>query len=248
MLFCRVERPWWRYTTLYCHRGDVTMIGYSQARFIDAIVQFVAVPFDSDTHKRLLYLLIACPLALTYFIGTTAGLAVGIGLSVTLVGLPILLITLLGVTSAAWLEAYLARTFLDRESSTPVSLTGLRMDIQDSDIRYLTALKRFLIDPSTWTSLALVAVKSVFGLIAFVALVTLCSVVATLIAAPVLYDNPEAAYQIFNHSIDTLPTSVGLSAVGILLGLIALHLLNAFATLGGYLTKSLLSVGQPQRE
>jgi hypothetical protein len=224
------------------------MTGHSDSQFIDVLGQFVAVPFNSDTYKRLLYLLLACPLVLVYVIGTTVGFSLGIGLAVTVIGLPILLVTLLAVTSAAQLEAYLSRICLGRESSPPRALMGLRMDLDDSDVGYLRALKRFMADPSTWTSLGLVAVKSVFGLVAFVVLVTVTTVVATLVAAPVLYDNPEFVYQVATYSVDTLSEAVGLAAVGGVLGLVALHLLNAFADLGGYLTESLLTVGTPSEE
>lgn len=215
---------------------------------MDVLGQFVAVPFDSNTYKRLVYLLLACPLALVYVIGTTVGFSLGIGLAVTVVGLPILLITLLAVTSAAQLEAYLSRICLGRDSSPPRALIGLRMDLNDSDVTYLRALKRFLTGPSTWTSLGLVAVKSVFGLVSFIILVTAPTVVATLVAAPVLYDDPEFAYQIAAYSVDTLPEAVGIAAVGVMLGLVALHLLNAFADLGGYLSESLLTIGTPSEE
>ena len=221
---------------------------HSRTQFTDALVQFVTVPFDGDTHKRLLYLLLTCPLALAYFVGTTTGISVGIGLSVTLIGLPILLVTLLGVTSAAWFEAYLARVCLDRESPTPVALTGLRMDLDDPNTGYMVALKRFLSDPSTWTSLGVVTVKSVFGFIAFVALVTLSSVVVSLVAAPLLYDNPEFAYQAATYTVDTFPEALALLGSGVLLGLVSLHALNSFADFGGYLTDLLLSVGQLTQE
>ena len=224
------------------------MTGHYDRQFIDVLGQFVAVLFDSDTYKRLLYLLLACPLALVYGIGTMVGFSLGIGLAVTVIGVPILLVTLLAVTSAAQLEAYLSRICLGRKSSPPRALTGLRMDLNDSDVGSLRALKRFLAEPSTWTSLGLVAVKSVFGLVAFVVLVTVTTVVATLVAAPVLYDNPEFVYQVATYSVDTFPEAVGLAAVGGVLGLVALHILNAFADLGGYLTESLLTVGTPSEE
>ena len=224
------------------------MTNHSDRQFIDVLGQFVAVPFDGDTYKRLLYLLLACPLALVYVIGTTVGFSLGIGLAVTVVGLPILSITLVAVTSAAQFEAHLIRICLDRDSSPPRALMGLRMDLNDSDVGYVRALKRFFTDPSTWTSLGVVTVKSIFGFVAFIVLITVATVVATLVAAPVLYDNPEFGYQVATYSVDTLPEAVGLAAVGVVLGLVALHLLNAFADLGGHLTESLLTVGTPSEE
>jgi len=221
------------------------MTGHSDMRFADSLRQLIAVPFDSTTYKRLLYLLLACPLALVYVIGTTVGVSLGIGLAVTIIGFPILLATLLAVTSAAQLEAYLLRTCLDRDASPPKSLMELRVDLDDSEVSYLKAVQRFLIEPSTWASLGLVAVKSVFGFAAFIVLVAVATVVPTLVAAPVLYDNPEFAYQVATYSVGTLPEAGGLAAVGVVLGLAALHLLNAFADLGGYLTASLLTTGNP---
>jgi len=220
----------------------------SQNHVTNALVQFLAVAVDGDTYRRLLYLLIACPLAVAYFVGISTGLSVGVGLSVVLVGIPILLVTLVAVTGVAWFEAYLAHVCLDRDSSTPVALTGLQMDLEAEDVGYYITLKRFVADPSTWTSLGLVAIKSVFGLLAFVILVTLTSFVGTLIAAPLFYNSPEISYRIASYSITTLPEAVGLSAVGALLGLVSLHLVNAMAEFGGYLTETLLAVGHPRTE
>ena len=220
----------------------------SQNHVTNALVQFLAVAVDGDTYRRLLYLLIACPLAVAYFVGTSTGLSVGVGLSVVLVGIPILLVTLVAVTGVAWFEAYLAHVCLDRDSSTPVALTGLQMDLEAENVGYYITLKRFVADPSTWASLGLVAIKSVFGLLAFVILVTLTSFVGTLIAAPLFYNSPEISYRIASYSITTLPEAVGLSAVGVLLGLISLHLVNAMGEFGGYLTKTLLAVGNPRTE
>jgi len=64
---------------------------------------------DSRTYLRILYLLLAFPLALTYFVLIVTGLSVGLGLSVIGVGLAILVLTMLGWLLAARLEREVAR-------------------------------------------------------------------------------------------------------------------------------------------
>jgi hypothetical protein len=215
-------------------------------RFTDALVQFCSVPFDAGTYKRLAYLLLAFPLGLAYFVGTTTGVSTGLSLSFTLVGIPVLGLTLLAVTAAAWFEARLSTALLDRETATPTALSALHRNIEDPDTDVVQACKRFLVDPTTWTSLVVVLLKFAFGLVAFVAVVTVGSVVASLLAAPLVYDASSMVYQTGSYTVTTLPEALGLAGLGIVLGLLSLHALNALADLGGYLTDALLSVGRSE--
>ncbi|MFC6975907.1 sensor domain-containing protein [Halomicroarcula sp. GCM10025709] len=209
--------------------------------------QFVRVPFEGATYRRLVYLLLAGPLGLAYFVGTTTGVSTGLGLSVTLIGLPILGLTLLAVTGAAWLEAQLSRVLLDQETATPTALSTLHDAIDDPDTGVVGACTAFLVDATAWTSLAVVLLKSVFGLVAFVAVVTAGSVVGSLLVAPLVYDAPGMAYQTGSYTVTTLSGALGLAGLGVVLGLVSLHVLNALADLGGYLTDALLSIerGEP---
>ena len=207
----------------------------------DALTRFVTAPIRVQTYKRLAYLLLAFPLGMAYFVGFTAGASTGIGLLVTLLGVPILLMTLLAATAASGLEAYLARALLDRDVPNPAVLEHLDgQSLTDPDGGYLAAAQRLLAEPTTWTNIAVVPLKFLYGIAAFVTTVTAGSVVVALLSAPLVYDSPTTSYQVGRYAVDTLPEALvafGVGAVGLV---VALNLLNALAEVGGVVTEQLL--------
>lgn len=211
----------------------------------DALRRFAGVPLRRQTYRNLAYLALAFPLGLGYFVGVTVGLALGAGLFVTWLGLPVLVLTVAGATVVAGFEATLARRLLGTDAALPEALRDF--DPGDATVRpgdgVLAALKRFLLAPTTWTSVLLVGVKFGFGVVAFVALVTAGSLLPSMLAAPVLYDAPHVTYRFGRYAVETLPDALAVFAAGVLLTLSALHLLNALARLGGLLTAALLDVG-----
>lgn len=216
----------------------------SAARFARATRRFVAVPFDIQTYRNLAYLALAFPLGLAYFVGVTVGLSTGAGLLITWVGLPIIVATVALATVAAGFEAQLVERLLGMESSLPEVLR--EFDAEEAVVApgdgFLESVKRLLLAPTTWTSVFLLLVKFGFGLVAFTALVTAGSIAVATIGAPLVYDAPHAAYHVGPYVIDTFVEAVAVSAGGVLLALVSLHVLNGLARLGGLLTTSLLSV------
>ena len=211
-----------------------------------AVTEFFAAPFRLGTYKRLGYLLLAFPLGLAYFLGLTVGGSVGLGLAVTWVGIPILLGTLLATTAVAGVEAKLTTVLLDREVSVPPAFRG---EFRRADEGYLDALRRFLAEPTTWTSVALVFVRFVFGIVAFTATVTAGSVLLALLAAPFVYNDPTVTYVTTEFvTVDTLPEAIGTACVGVLWLFLAANLLNVLAGVGGRLTEAFLSVGDEPRQ
>ena len=207
----------------------------------DALIRFVTAPIRAQTYKRLAYLLLAFPLGMAYFVGFTAGASTGIGLLVTLLGVPILLVTLLAATAASGLEAYLARALLDRDVPNPAVLEQVdERSLTDSDGGYLAAIQRLLAEPTTRTSVAMVLLKFLYGIAAFVATVTAGSVVVALLSAPVAYDSRTASYQVGRYVVDTLPEALVAFGVGVVGLVVALNLLNALAEVGGIVTERLL--------
>lgn len=201
---------------------------------------FLAVPFRSQTYHSLAYLVLAFPLGLVYFVGVVVGLSLGAGLLITWVGIPIVVLTMLGATVVAGFEAKLAERLLGIESSVPEVLR--EADVPPSSDGFAASLKRLLLAPTTWTSLLLVIVKFGYGLVAFVALVTAGSFVSEMLSAPFLYNAPYVTYRIGAFGIDTLPAALGMFLAGTLLALVFLHVLNSLAYFGGLLTATLLSV------
>jgi hypothetical protein len=206
----------------------------------DALHRFVTAPIRASTYKRLLYLLLAFPLGLAYFIVFTTTSSLGVGLAFTIVGIPILIGTLVATTAAARLEARLAEWLLGRETAQPRSL---RRSL-DTDDGYSAAVRRFLAEPTTWTSVVVVLLKFLYGIAAFVVTVTGSAMVVTMLAAPAVYDDPQVSYRIGSYVVSTLPEALAVAGLGVVGFWVVCNVCNALATAGGMLTDTLLSVGQ----
>jgi hypothetical protein len=162
------------------------------------------------TGLRLLYLLLAFPLGLFYFIFLVTGLSVGGGLVIILWGLPILL----GVAVACWwftkFERWLAIQLLGARigSMRRRSLDGLSRTEQ---------LKAHFGNRVTWTGLVYLFATFPFGIAAFVVVATGLSFIATGLAAPVLYSFTDLSIggDAGNWSIDTLPEALATFALAL---------------------------------
>lgn len=74
---------------------------------------------DPRTYTRFAYILIALPLATLYFCFLATALSTGIGLAITLIGIPILIGTMFAWRWLAGLERILARSLLKEDIVTP---------------------------------------------------------------------------------------------------------------------------------
>src|SRR5258705_9332556 len=83
--------------------------------FLGALAYFFKAPFRLQTYANLLYLLLALPLGIIYFVFLTVGLALGYGLTVVWVGLPILALVFAGSWGLSTLERRLAIGLLGSE-------------------------------------------------------------------------------------------------------------------------------------
>ena len=135
---------------------------------------------DGWTYRRMAYLLLAFPLALTYFVLIVTGLSVGVGLSVIGVGLAILVLTMLG-----WL------LFARFERELAIHLLGARirpMSVPDAEpLKPWPRLLKTLSEPVTWKSLAYLLVEFPFGIFSFTLVVVLFSVSLSLVLTPLAY-------------------------------------------------------------
>lgn len=217
--------------------------------------QVVTAPIRVQTYKNLLYLLLAFPLGIAYFTWLVTGGALGVGLLITLVGLPILLLTLSGAALAAGIEARLAKSLVGVDASVPSFLrefefkNGLALPGDG----FVDAIKQLVTAPSTWTSVVLLLTKFVSGIVSFVAVVTSAATAAALLAAPFIYNDsavsfgvagPASAsnYTIGSWTVSTLPEALVVAGAGVLFVLVALNLLNGLARIQATYTATLLGV------
>jgi len=203
---------------------------------------FFGAPFRRQTYQNLLYLAIAFPFGLAAFVAISVGLSMGAGLLITLVGVPILFVTVLVAVVCADVDAQVTRLLVGVDAPRPTPLAGGVRTQADGD-GIVDALTAFVAAPTTWTSLVLIPIKFVYGVLAFTILVTAFALLTAFLAAPLVYNDPTVQYTIGTVTIDTLGEAIVVTISGLVFGLVSLHLLNGLARGGGLLTATLLSIG-----
>lgn len=211
--------------------------------------QMLLVPVRLRTYGVLLYLALSFPLGIGYFVGAVVGLSLGVGLSVLLIGFPILAATLGGVVLIAAGERALARRLLGADIPRPSWGLSETSRLRDQVLAVLT-------NPVLWGSLIFVLSKLVVGVAAFTVIVTVFSVGLSLLAAPLYYDTPGTSVGVFlpepiqrelslvvpweqfevgisfivrltSWEVSTLPGALLLSAVGVFVLLLGGNILMA---------------------
>ncbi len=177
-----------------------------------------------QTYVNVIYLLLSFPLGIIYFVFLVTGLSLGFGLIITLLGIPILLLVLLASRALSVFEREMAIKLLG-EDIPPI----LRDDLSDRSL--WTRLKALLTNPVTWTGIVYLFAKFPIGIASFVVTVVLLSVTFALISAPLHYWASEI--NIGSWEVDTLGQAFVLLAIGVLVGLIAPHILNLAAFISG---------------
>lgn len=220
----------------------------------------LGVPFRLQTYRNLCYLALALPLGLVYFVLLAVGISLGVALAVVLVGVPILLGVLAVATRLAAVERWLARWLLGVEVPT--------RDGPEHD-SLVDRTRALVTDLGTWTAVVFLGTKLFVGVVAVEILLAMLVTAVSMLAVPFVYDQPgvyvgvvtdapvslhpaiyvgwdemlvgvEAIVELSAWQIETLPAALAVAGVGVVLGLLALHLLNALAWLSGRYTRLLL--------
>ena len=203
------------------------------------IVKFFKVILEERIYLNLLYLLLAFPLGIFYFTFLVTGISLGIGLAITLFGIPLLFGMLL---------LWRVLGIFEREQAKVI----LKIDISDSPLKrsgkFWETIKAYLGDAFTWKSLVYLFIKFPLGIFSFVVLVTLLSVALGFMAIPILYYLTEIG--LLQGTFCITPTNVCfinsyLSAtvwgiVGVFMLFVFLHALNGLARVSGMLAKAML--------
>lgn len=185
---------------------------------------------DPQTWRNLLYLLLTFPLGIAYFVFLMTGIALGAGLAVTLVGLPILVGMMVAWQQLGRFERSLAASLLGNDVPSArdrVAAAGL-----------VARLKADLADGFTWRSLAYLLVEFPFGVSTFVVVVTLVSLALALATAPLSY---WALPQGGTGSPDTFPKALVASVAGGALLWVTPRVVNGLAQLWAAFARQMLA-------
>lgn len=205
------------------------------------LARFFGVLIKSQTYLNLLYLLLAFPLGLVYLIFFIVGIALGLPLTIILVGLVILAFVGLGWWVFATFERLLA-IWLLRIDIPPMSKPGPKPEgVWDT----ITSL---LSNPVTWKSLVYLVLKPILGVFALVALVTLGGISLALMLSPLLFWWNPVTVELIGQStwvIDNLFEAGIALLIGVFFALISLHILNYLAYVYGLFARMMLGNQRP---
>ncbi len=208
--------------------------------FPGAVAHFFRAPFRLRTYTNLLYLLLAFPLGLIYFVFLTVGLALGYGLTVVWVGFPILALVFAGSWWLSAMERRLAIGLLGAE--VPPMAPPPSADA----VGFWQRVKTFLANPVTWKGMAYLLLKLPLGVVSFVAVVTSLSVSASLALVPVLWPWTDVTFDV-DFGVwqpSTFTGSLICGLVGVIFLFLSLNLLNGLAFFWRLAATSLL--GSPR--
>jgi signal transduction histidine kinase len=202
---------------------------------VDFASETVAPLWRRRTWAAALYLGLSLPLGIVAFVLLVVGFAVGIGLSVVWIGVPILLGLLASSRAFAGLDRRLANSLL----GTAIPAPAAQRSREGTLLKQVTTLVR---SRTTWRALAWLFLRFPLSLITFCLPVILAGAGAGLAAAPFTnaFRNSD---QVFGSSAATTAICI---AGGCALVLLTTHLIQALGWLQGALAGGLL--GPSRRE
>lgn len=171
-------------------------------------------PFRRRTWTELAYLLTALPVGIVTFTVVVTGMATGVSLLITLVGIPVLVGTAYADRGLAWVERRRAALVLGHPIADPVS----RRPERPGAVAWLKALA---VDPQTWKDAAWMLLLFAVGLVGFVVAVVLWSVALWAVTFPLYWwalphgALPQVAGSGDGLVLDTWPLALALGAVGL---------------------------------
>ena len=196
--------------------------------FFDVIVK-------PQTWRNVAYLLLAFPLGIFYFVFLVTGLSLGLGLLITLLGIPILVGVLASAYGLGDFERLITNLLLEQDTqpSHRLAVSGGLWE----------KIKALVGSAETWKRVWYLFVEFPFGIIGFT-LVTTTGAVLAMVATPFFYETswwPSALEWPGEYwVIDTLGEAVLLALGALLAGLVLLHLMNAIAKGWGFFAEAML--------
>lgn len=188
---------------------------------LNGVVRFFTAPIEVRSYTNLFYLLLSFPLGIFYFTFLVTGLALGFGLTLIWIGLPILALVFASSFGMAALERRLAIHLLGAKvpPMSPPPAPGPQAIWE--------TIQQFLANPVTWKGMGYLFLKFPLGILSFVVTVTLLSLSAGLILAPVAYTWGDLNLVFWD--VDSYFETFLISAMGVLFLFLSINLLNGLA-------------------
>jgi uncharacterized membrane protein len=208
--------------------------------------RFFGVVADPHTYASLFYMVLALATGIFYFVWVVTGLSVSAGLSITIIGIPLLILFFGSVRILSLVEGRLVEVMLGERMPR-------RPPYSDRDKPLLSRIGELFTDPRMWSTLLYFVLMLPLGVIYFTLATVLIVLSLSSIAVPVLVWTGVAevtmstdGWHLFNLQDNVLYTVVpawGLPLVfvgGFLLLFVTLHVARGIGHLHGSLAKHLL--------
>jgi signal transduction histidine kinase len=184
------------------------------------------------TVKRAVYLLLSLGLGTTWFVILVVGLSTGIGLLITLLGIPVLIGVLFATRPMADLERALVHALLDTRT-----VGHYRRPTRDGGWAAITAR---VADPQTWKDTAYLACQFPLGIIWFTVTSIAIVLPPALLVAPAWFWIPPDGIDLWFWRIDTWAEAIVLVPIGALLLVPARYLIDGLGIAHAYWARLLL--------
>ena len=196
--------------------------------FFDVIVK-------PQTWRNVAYLLLAFPLGIFYFVFLVTGLSLGVGLFITLLGIPILVGVLASAYGMGEFERLITNMMLDQDTqpSHRLAVSGGLWE----------KVKALVGSSETWKRVFYLFLEFPFGIIGFT-LVTTTAAVFSMVATPFFYEQTwwPTAFDWPGEFwvIDSLGEAVLMALGALLVGFVLLQIINATAKAWGFFAEAML--------
>lgn len=202
---------------------------------------YLGVFTKGQTYRNIAYLLLAFPLGIAYFVALVSLIAVGGGLAMTLVGIPLLVGVMFAWCYVADLDRRLANALL----GTRIPPLSFRNEA-GLDLGW-ARLRARLANPATWRALAFLFLRFPLGVVSFALVSVLIGIPAQCIGAPILSEigsGPDQGMDFVLFHIDHWYEGAILVPFGLVLLPLALHALNGAAYASGQIARAFLGAGE----
>ena len=198
--------------------------------------RFFGVAADPRTYASLFYMMLALVTGIFYFTWVVAGLSLSLGLAITIIGIPLLILFFGSVRVLSLVEGRLVEVMLgERMPRRPL--------YANRDRPVMERIKELFTDPRMWSTLLYFLLMLPLGVVYFTIAVTLLALSLSLLLSPLaLLPGIHLNVWMFGFDIpQTAPWLLpALSLVGLALLFVTLHVARGIGRLHGLLAKHLL--------
>ena len=142
------------------------------------MARFFGVLWDPRSYAALFYLFLSFVTGILYFTVVSLGISLSVGLSILIIGVPIMLLFLAIVRAISFAEGRVVEAMLgERMPRRPRSI------LRGGNL--LERIKAWLTDLRTWTTMLYMALQLPIGIIYFTLMVVMISLSGSLVVAPI---------------------------------------------------------------